>query len=241
MKMVELLPRLWDMQKDKSITIYKTDDAQVTVTRTDKISPMDFGVGLVLRDKPEFRPTHVRLLFDLHLKRRSDPDKSKKLFYALEKVYEGEDPKKLAPELDIDFRMQLDRAEVNLYYAQLLMIEQEFNYIPSEELRNYLIKIIKKNKQGKPTRILAKINGETMEKGVAYVTPPRDFLMRFIRWVAGGELEDIDTIVTSAVRNRPPRIQYRNRLFENLLEPLPWILKFLKKRQRSSLNTLILI
>lgn len=231
MKMVELLPRLWSLQKNESITVYKTVDTQVTATRTDKISLGDFGVGLVLQGKPEFRPTHVRLLFDLHLKRRSEPDKSEKLFYALEKVYEGEDPKKLASELrNLDFRMQFDSAEVNLYYAQLLMIEQEFNYVPREELRNYLMKIIKKNKQGNPTRILAKINGKTMEKNVAYVTPPRDFLMRFIRWTARGELEDIDTIVTSAVRNRPPRVQYRNRLFEDLSEPLPWILKLLKKR-----------
>jgi len=91
------------------------------------------------------------------------------------------------------------------------------------------VKIIKKNKQGKPTLISAKINGKTMEKGVAYVTPPRDFLMRFIRWTARGELEDIDTIITSAVRNRPPRVQYRERLFDNLSEPLPWLLKLLKK------------
>jgi len=76
MKMVELLPRLCGLQKNESITVYKTIDAQVTATRTDKISPMDFGVGLALQGKPEFRPTHVRLLFDLHLKRRSEPDKS---------------------------------------------------------------------------------------------------------------------------------------------------------------------
>ena len=228
MKMVELLPRLWGLQKNESIAVYKTVDAQVTAVRTDKISPKDFGVGLVLRGKPEFRPTHVRLLFDLHLKRRSEPQKSEKLFYALEKVYEGEDPKKLALELEnIDFKMQLDSPEVNLYYAQLLMIEQEFNYVPKDELRNYLVKIIKKNKQGNPTKILAKINGKTMEKNVAYVTPPRDFLMRFIRWIARGELEGIDEIITTAVRNRPPRVQYKNRLFDNLSEPLPWILKLL--------------
>lgn len=228
MKMVGLIPRLWKLPKNEPTIIYRTVDAQVTATRTDKISPKDFGVGLVLGGKPDFRPTHVRLLFDLHLKRRSDPDKSKKLFYALEKVYEGEDPKKLALKLgNIRFRMQLDSAEVNLYYAQLLMIEQEFNYVPKEELQN-LVKIIEKNKQGKPTRILAKINGKTMEKKVAYVNPPRDFLMRFIRWIAKGELEDIDNIITSAVRNRPPRVQYKERLFENLSEPLPWLLKLLK-------------
>lgn len=139
MKMIELLPRLWNLQKDESITVYKTIDAQVTATRTDKNSPMDFGVGLVLRDK-EFRPTHVRLLFDLHLKRRSDPDKSEKLFYALEKVYEGKDPEKLVSELkNINFRMQLDSAETNLHYAQLLMIEQDFNYIPEKEINRYIV------------------------------------------------------------------------------------------------------
>jgi len=228
--MIELLPRLWSLKKNESMHVYKTDNAKVIATRTDKNSPKDFGVGLVLGEKPEFRPTHVRLLFDLHLKRRSEPEKSKKLFHALEKVYEGEDPEKLALKLgNITFNMQLDSAEVNLYYAQLLMIEQDFNYVPKEELDKYLVKYVTKKIRGKDVEVpVVKIAGEDMEKKVSNLNPPRDFLMRFIRWTAKSELEDIDDIITQAVRNRPANREFRERLFEDLSEPLPWLLKSLK-------------
>jgi hypothetical protein len=216
------------LQKDESITVYKTIDAQVTATRTDKNSPMDFGVGLVLRNK-EFRPTHVRLLFDLHLKRRSDPDKSEKLFYALEKVYEGEDPEKLASDLkSIHFRMQLDSAETNLHYAQLLMVEQDFNYIPEKEINRYVVRYVTKKVRGREIEVpVVKIVGKEMEKKVSNLNPPRDFLMRFIRWTAKGELENIDDIITCAVRNRPADKKFGERLFSGLSEPLPWVLKLL--------------
>jgi hypothetical protein len=41
----------------------------------------------------------------------------------------GEDPVELAKELmDLKFPMQLDNADVNLYYTQLLFAEQDINY-----------------------------------------------------------------------------------------------------------------
>ncbi len=230
MRMNELLPQLWNLKKDQSKTIYTAaDGTNVTATRTDKITHKDFGVGLAIPEKPEFRPTHVRLLFDLHLKRRSEPDKVEKLFHALEKTYGGEDPKKFLPELkDIDFKMKLDSAEVNLYYAQLLMVEQDFNYIPREDLNNHLVKVTKKNKREKPTQILAKINGKQMEKKVSDLNPPRDFLMRYIRRTLRDELENIDEIITGAVRRWPPKPQFKKRLLDGLPEPAPWILKLLE-------------
>jgi len=153
----------------------------VSVIRTDKICPHDFAVALTIPGREEFRPTHVRLLFDLYLKRLSDEKKAHKLFCALEKVYDGEDPENLAPRvLELKFPMQLDDPDVNLFYTQLLMIEQEFNYGPDG------------CKKGK-------------------VDPPREFLMRFIRWVASGDNE-LDRIIAVAVRNFPPPPRYRKRI-----------------------------
>lgn len=153
----------------------------ISATRTDKICPQDFAVGLDIPGRDEFYPTHVRLLFDLYLKRLANEKDAHYLFCAIEKVYDGEDPKKLAPKvLKMNFPMKLDDPDVNLYYTQLLMIEQEFNYGPTG------------CKKGK-------------------VNPPREFLMRFIRWVASGE-EEIDKIITNAIRNWPPPIRYAKRL-----------------------------
>jgi hypothetical protein len=153
----------------------------VSATRTDRICPHDFAVGLELSGKAEFYPTHVRLLFDLYLKRLSNEKDGHRLFCAIEKVYDGDDPDVLGSQvLKLNFPMKLDGPDVNLFYTQLLMIEQEFNYGPSG-----------------------------CKKG--NVNPPREFLMRFIRWVASGE-EEIDKIITNAVRNWPPPVKYAKRI-----------------------------
>jgi len=39
--------------------------------------------------------------------------------------------------------------------------------------------------------------------------PPRGFLMSFVRWVASGE-DEIDKIITNAVRNWPPPVRFKD-------------------------------
>lgn len=46
--------------------------------------------------------------------------------------------------------------------------------------------------------------------------PPRGFLMSFIRWVASGENE-IDKIITAAVRNYPPPTRFKDSSKQELL------------------------
>lgn len=120
----ELLRNLRDRQE-----IYSTESGTiVSATHTVKFSPNDFAVGLVSPERTEFFPTHVRLLIDLYLKRVSNREDSNILFCAIEGVYNGEDPTTYASALrSLNFPMQLDDAEVNLYYVQLLMVEQDFN------------------------------------------------------------------------------------------------------------------
>lgn len=180
--MSETYALLRKLEPEERRVIYKGKNGTSVLTiRTDKICPHDFAVALEILGREEFRPTHVRLLFDLYLKRLSNERDAHELFRALEKVYDGEDPEKLALRvLKLRFPMQLDDPDVNLYYTQLLMIEQEFNY-------------------GK----------EGCKKG--NVDPPREFLMRFIRWVASGEAE-LDRIITVAVRNFPPPKRYANKI-----------------------------
>lgn len=159
---------------------------QVTTTQTGKFSPHDFAVGLVIPGRPEFYPTHVRLLFDYYLKRLSELQQVRKLFEAVERVYEGYDPEELAQDVaTLTFTMQLDEAIVNLVYTQLLMIEQDFNFGPEG------------TKESK-------------------YDPPRGFLMSFIRWVASGE-DEMDKIITNAVRNWPPPVRFKDSPTQKLL------------------------
>ncbi len=155
-------------------SIYEsTKNVKVTVTQTGKFSEHDYAVGLIIPEHPEFYPTHIRLMIDLYIKRESNPKGAKKLFKALEEVYNGKDPKFYVEELTaINFPMQLDEAEVNLYIAQLLMIEQDFNFGPDAP------------KQSK-------------------LDPPREYLMRFIRWVAAADTQ-IDRIIFAAAGRKYP-------------------------------------
>jgi hypothetical protein len=166
---------LWNLNSGERKEIYKGKNGTIVfVIRTDKICPHDFAVGLKIPDKEEFRPTHIRLLFDLYLKRISNEKDAQELFTLLEKVFNGEDPEILASEaLQLSFPMQLDDPDVNLYYAQLLMIEQDFNYGPRG---------CKKSK----------------------FDPPRTFLMGFIRWIASGEIDIDKIIFCAVRNKPPP-------------------------------------
>ena len=166
----ELLQKL----RDRKVIYESKGGVQITATHTARLSPYDFAVGLVSPGRAEFYPTHVRLLIDLHLKRVGNTKDSEFLFCALEAVYRGEDPTEYAPDAAaLSFPMQLDEADVNLFYTQLLMIEQDFSYAERSKL-----------------------------------SPPREYLMRFIRWVYSGD-NQIDKVITNAVRNWPPPVRYQ--------------------------------
>lgn len=167
------VPILESLRPQETRVIYTvTGGIEVIATRTDKISEHDFAVGLRIPDTPEFRPTHVRLLIDLHLKCLSDPKDARVLLDAFESVYHGDDPLSVTGQFaHVKFPMQLDRADVNLLYAQLLMVEQDFNYGPGKKRSSF--------------------------------NPARGFLMAFIRW-AGSQEDQIDKVITAAVRNYPP-------------------------------------
>ncbi len=166
---------LGKLQPGERRVIYTSpNDVQVTVTQTGKFSPHDFAVGLVIPSRQEFYPTHVRLLFDYYLKRLSALQQSRELFWAVGKVYEGNDPEELVKDVDaLIFPMQLDEAIVNLVYTQLLMIEQDFNFGPE---------------------------GTKASK----YDPPRGFLMSFIHWVASGEDEIDRIITAAVRNYPPP-------------------------------------
>lgn len=174
MLMSELSRILKKLSSGEHKVIYQSKDGvKVTVTQTGKFSKNDYAVGLIIPGKEEFRPTHIRLIIDLYIKRESNSLGAKSLFLALEKIFKGEDPKNLLNELAlIKFPMFLDSAEVNLYVAQLLMIEQDFNFGPNAPKKSKL-------------------------------NPPREYLMRFIRWVASGD-STIDRIIFAAAGRKFP-------------------------------------
>lgn len=178
MEMSSLKEELLGLSEEEHRIIYTSPKGvQVSVTHTAKLSPRDFAVGLIIPGKDEFYPTHIRLLIDLYIKRVSSGDGAHKLYLAFEKMYQGTDPDSLKKEVgQLEFPMQFDEVMVNLYYTQLLMIEQDINYGPDGE---------------KPSKF----------------DPPREFLMRFIRYTAD-ETAEIDKIIFAAVRRFPAPNRY---------------------------------
>lgn len=175
--MSQLTKELKLLKPNEHRIIYTSQNGvKVTVKQTSKFSPHDFAVGLIVPEQPEFNPTHIRLLIDLYIKRESNTTGAEELFRIFEKVFQGDDPEKFKDVVSkIKFPMMLDEVEVNLYYGQLLMIEQDINYGPDSE---------------KPSKL----------------SPPRDYLMRFIRWVAAGDTQ-IDRIIFAAAGRKYPAPQ----------------------------------
>jgi hypothetical protein len=174
MEMSHLKNELLNLGQGEHRIIYTIPEGVgVTVKHTAKFSPHDFAVGLAISGQEEFYPTHIRLLIDLYIKRMSNPENAHTLFLALEEMYKGKDPDKLIDKVkDLEFPMKFDEPIVNLYYSQLLMIEQDINYGPDSERQSKL-------------------------------DPPREYLMRFIRWTAD-EKTEIDKIIFAAAGRKYP-------------------------------------
>ena len=119
-------------------TIYKLGNVELYVHRPEKVGrsvkqtydlKKNFQIFMKKPGHNDFKPNHLRILINLHLKKESDNKSAEKVFDILEKVYDGEDPLKFEKELStLNFRMSLDSALVDVCCAQLFMAEQEIAY-----------------------------------------------------------------------------------------------------------------
>ncbi len=116
MEMSQLSNELRTLGKGECKIVYRSENnVEVTVTQTGKHSKDDFAVGLTIPNQVDFRPTHIRLLIDLYIKRESNEEAFKSFFQALEEVYIGKDTKDFVDELRrLSFPMHLDEREINI-------------------------------------------------------------------------------------------------------------------------------
>lgn len=157
--------------------IYTSDDGtEISVIRTDELTVKDFSVFIKKPGEAEFNATFVRLLIDLHIKKISKPEEVNALSKGFESIYEGADCTIMVENINgKNFPMQLDRLDINMVCAQLLMIKQEFNYGPGKRetvydpARGYLIAYIR--------WVLSKKNeiDKIVEAAVKEYIPPEKF------------------------------------------------------------------
>ena len=140
MKYKELLEVVNKLKIGESKNIYRINNTDLWIHRPKKLRrslkskdkydiKTNFQIFIRGEDGKAFRPNHLRILIDLHLKLISNSTLSERLFSILEDIYNGKDPLEFKEELNkMEFKMQLDSALVNVCCVQLFMAEQDINY-----------------------------------------------------------------------------------------------------------------
>lgn len=146
---------------------------KVTVTQTGKYSPHDFVVGLLRNGESEFNPTHIRLLIDIYIKRESNKRDFETFFAKMEEVYNGAAPEQFSEELRV----------LNF---PMQLDSSESNLCVAQLLM-----------------IEQDINFGPQSSKPSKMNPPREYLMRYFRWVASGEAS-IDRIIFAAAGRKYP-------------------------------------
>jgi hypothetical protein len=136
----ELLEIIEKLEIGKSRNIYRVDGIDLWIFRPEKLGrslkskekydvKKNFQIFMKKSEGKAFRPNHLRILIDLHLKLISDPKSAESVFSVLEEIYKGEDPLKFKEQLDkLKFKMELDPVLINVCCAQMFMAEQDINY-----------------------------------------------------------------------------------------------------------------
>jgi len=125
-----------ELEFDKKITIFKKGNIEIQLYRPSKLSARfkDYDVKKnfqiwLKEDNREFRPNHLRVMIDLNLRIRSNPESKEKLLLAFDNIFYGKDPEKELLELSKQkFKHYLNDLVIIGVLAQLFIIEQEYGY-----------------------------------------------------------------------------------------------------------------
>jgi hypothetical protein len=124
------------LKPDTKLTVYSKNKTEIYLLRPGT-APSRFkhydlkkNFQIFLReDKREFRPNHLRIMIDLHLRVRSRPDLKKELLKAFDDIFYGADPDKVISKLKKEkFEHFLNPLGIVANLSQLFIIEQEYNY-----------------------------------------------------------------------------------------------------------------
>ena len=129
-----------DLPKDRHVNVYKDEKVEISLFRPSKLpSRMDpekynvdknFQIWLHLEDGRKFKPNHLRVFIDLGLRSKGRPRLKRELCLAFDSIYNGKSPTEAISELQKeDFPLKLNSIAVIAHLVQLMVIEQEFNYL----------------------------------------------------------------------------------------------------------------
>lgn len=143
MNMENQLEQVFPIQPEDHFVIYEsTNKSKVVVIQgemQEQLSKHDIQILLVgPQYRSNYNPSHAELFRDLHQKIHSDKLTASRLYEILQEIFRGKDPDKFTEEL---LKMEFDKekfpADITVYLAQMLMIEQEINFGPGARDTNY--------------------------------------------------------------------------------------------------------
>jgi hypothetical protein len=139
MEYENLLKVIKELDFDVPTTIFKDGNTEIYVLRPSKAFKnydikKNFQI-FIKEGKREFRPNHLRVMIDLHLKVRSRPDLKEDLLIAFDKIFYKENSLEAIRNIvDEHFEHFLNSLPIIAVLSQLFIIEQDYNY---EGFSNY--------------------------------------------------------------------------------------------------------
>ncbi len=127
---------------DKKLQVKRVDDCSLYVLRPSKVSrrfknydpKRNFQVWLKEGNEESFKPNHLRVLLDLNLRVRSNPDLKEVLLEAFDAIFYGEDPMSaIKPLQGIHFEHFLNPLPIIAHMSQLFIIEQTLGYTSAKK------------------------------------------------------------------------------------------------------------
>lgn len=115
------------------ISIFKDGNVEIYITRPTKVFKIydvnkNFQI-FIKEGKREFRPNHLRIMIDLHLRVISRLDLKQELLLAFDKIFYKEDSLKAIKTIEKEeFKHCLNSLKIIAILHQLFLIEQELNY-----------------------------------------------------------------------------------------------------------------
>ena len=133
MNYIELYKKIENLKIGETISIFKESAVEIFVIRPlnkfkDYDEKKNFQIFLKEGER-KFRPNHLRIMIDLHLRVRSRPDLKIELLKAFEKIYNKENSFEAIKRIENEnFEHYLNSLKVIAILDQLFLIEQELNY-----------------------------------------------------------------------------------------------------------------
>jgi hypothetical protein len=129
-----LLNIIKELNFDVPTTVFKENGIEIFLVRpskTFKNYDINKNFQIFIKDGDrQFRPNHLRVMIDLHLKVRSRPDLKTELLNAFDSIfYKKNSLISVENLIDEEFEHYLNTISIIAVLSQLFIIEQEYNYV----------------------------------------------------------------------------------------------------------------